>query len=258
MKLIFKLFMICAILVGLYSVGFLLHYRQIPYIGGTSFHDNFESGKLDGSLWDVDAGNGCEMRVVESPDGKRGKSLMINAEKGERCEILPHIRTNMLGKLGHEPLGVPVQYSFSIYIPKSQEFSERNEVLAQWHSAPDTFLGDLQARGPAVALRVLSNVFAITSGWDDQFISEGTGRRDRPLKVIPSELGKWVDWRFEVTWSYGDDGQLKVWKNSELILSHQGANTYNDLRNVYLKMGVYHPANQRQAYFDDIKIYVQK
>jgi polysaccharide lyase-like protein len=233
-------------------VGYIVRYGQIPYFGGSSFYDGFESGSLDLSLWQLDSGEGCEMQVVESPGGRDGMSLSIKAEKGERCEILPRIRTNILGQIGHESRGRPLAYSFKIFIPDGQLYTKRNEVLAQWHSDPDTLLGDPKARGPAVALRALDGLVVISSGWDEDFISK-SGRKDRSIWSDLSVLGKWIEWRFEITWSYSDDGRLKVWRDSELVLDHRGPNAYNDIRNVYLKIGVYHPGSDRHVYFDDFR-----
>jgi len=233
-------------------VGYTVRNGQIPNIGGASFYDDFELGRLDLSLWQLDAGEGCEMHVVKSPGVKDGMSLLIKAEKGERCEILPRIRTNIFGQMGHEPRGIPVAYSFKAFFPDGQRLTQQNEVLAQWHSSPDVLLGDARARGPAVALRQRDGLIYISSGWDNAFISEA-GRKDKTVWVAPLDLGKWVDWRFEVTWSHSDDGRLKVWKDSELVLDYQGPNSYNDIRNVYLKIGVYHPGSDRQAYFDDFR-----
>ena len=53
------------------------------------------------------------------------------------------------------------------------------------------------------------------------------------------ERGAWTDWVFHVKWSYGPDGVLEVWKNSQKIVTKSGPNTFNDARGPYMKMGIY-------------------
>jgi hypothetical protein len=243
-------------LVALLIVGYTFHRGHLPAITKAPFRDGFDGAVVDERLWEIDADRDCRLEVVASPGRREGTSLLVDAPAGARCEVLPILRRNLLGKLGHEPRDLSLSYAFSTYIPPGQTYSAAsNEVLAQWHGSPDFFLGDAPGRGPAVALRIEDGRTFLTSGWDDAFVS-GEGRRDRELWSADLAQGTWEDWRFDLVWSHGEEGRLSVWRNGERVLEHRGPNSYNDLRNVYLKIGVYHPAFDRRVYFDDFRFEV--
>jgi len=243
-------------LVAALIVGYTYYRGHLPAVAKAPFRDGFDGAVVDGGRWKIDADRGCRLEIVAAPGPRGGTSLRIDAPAGARCELLPILRRNLLDRLGHEPRDVSVSYAFSTYIPPGQTFSTAsNEVLAQWHGSPDFFLGDAPGRGPAVALRIEDGRTFLTSGWDDAFVS-GEGRRDRELWSGGLQQAAWEDWRFDVLWSHRDRGRLSVWRNGERVLDHRGPNSFNDLRNVYLKIGVYHPALDRQVYFDDFRFEV--
>ena len=53
--------------------------------------------------------------------------------------------------------------------------------------------------------------------------------------------GEWTDWVVHAVWSYHDDGLIEVWQNGTKIVSRAGPNAYNDLQDLYFKMGLYIP-----------------
>ena len=68
------------------------------------------------------------------------------------------------------------------------------------------------------------------------------------------ETGRWIDWTIRVVWSYKDDGITEIWRDSELMMQRSGPNTYNDLRGVYLKLGLYHPTDDQIIFLDSVSI----
>lgn len=242
--------LVCGIVIYTARVG------HLPAVGGSEFSDDFEAPEIDGKRWVLDADEGCDFSVMPNPAGD-GTALRIAAPEGARCELLPMLRKNFLGEPGHDPRGALLRYSFKTFVGEDQVLTDRNEILAQWHGHPDKVLGDASSRGPALALRMAAGSEFLTATSDSQFIS-APGRRDRPVWRGPLELGSWVRWDFEVIWRYQQDGVLRVWRQGEQILDQTGPNTFNDLRNVYLKVGVYHPGGDREVYFDDFRFQLQE
>ncbi len=69
-------------------------------------------------------------------------------------------------------------------------------------------------------------------------------------------------------WSFREDGFLQVWKDGRQIIEKRGANTYNDRRGMYFKIGIYKApwgdpdrallVDRRIVYHDDVWIGVAK
>jgi hypothetical protein len=64
-------------------------------------------------------------------------------------------------------------------------------------------------------------------------------------KAIPK--GQWVDWIYQIKWSPGDDGFVRVWMNGELVLDHRGPNAHDAVAGPYFKFGIYRGANDQET-----------
>lgn len=216
------------------------------------FHDDFAADTLDLERWQVDAKGDCTIDITAAPDGN--PAARFQADNGARCEIVPRVFSGFLGDLKREPFGTDRWYSFRVFLGEPWKRSGGNEVLAQWHSTRDKFVGDTRGRGPPLALRVIDDYFRISFGWDKNFRSTKKSLARYTLWYGPVITGRWVEWTVRARWSYEDDGIMQIWRDGELIVDRDGPNTYNDLRGVYLKIGSYHPREPRSILFDDVRI----
>jgi hypothetical protein len=51
--------------------------------------------------------------------------------------------------------------------------------------------------------------------------------------------GQWIDFIYQIKWSAGDDGLLRIWKDGQLIVDYRGPNCYEARNAPYFKFGVY-------------------
>lgn len=231
---------------------------NIQFASAEPFAEDFESETISDVLWQTDGGENCNISIVSSPTRNGHFAAQFKAAKKARCELVPHTIRGRFGSLKRKIFREPYQqdrwYIFSTYLDEPWERHKTNEVLAQWHASPDPIIASEEGRGPPLALRVIDNYFRISYGWDAKFRSTEKHIAKYTLWYAPLETGKWIDWVFQVRWSYEDDGLVRVWRNKELIVDYAGPNAYNDLRGVYLKLGIYHPRPERTVVFDDIFI----
>ena len=76
------------------------------------------------------------------------------------------------------------------------------------------------------------------------------------------DLGRWVDWLFEVRWSYEPEGngRVRVWRDGVQVVDHTGPNAFNDDLGPNSKIGIYKwiwptpSVDLRVAYYDDVSI----
>lgn len=245
---------ILAIAIILVGVGFL-----VKSLGPPVFTNGFENESIDKRVWQVDADSACRIETSAEQVREGAWALRVQAPEGLRCELVPRIYTAILGKFFREPFATERWYRFSIFVDDlgtstGDEKLGDNTLVAQWHSSPDYFPKKEAGRGPPLALRIFDGKWAITYGWDARLKSKNGRLANNWHWVGPVETGRWMDWTFRVVWSHGSDGVTDIWRDSELVMSRSGPNTYNDLRGVYLKLGLYHPASDQTIYLDRVSI----
>jgi hypothetical protein len=223
------------------------------------FADNFDSGVADPKFWQYDQKGECEIDVGSPGADQPVSAVRFRAGRGARCELVPRVFGprlfgGYLGDLRREPYNKDRWYTFRVFLEEPWKLSEKNEVIAQWHSTRDEFLGDTNGRGPPLALRIIDGYFRLSYGWDANLRSTRKHLARYTLWYGPLITGEWIDWRIRARWSYDEDGLLQIWQNGRLIVDHHGPNAYNDIRGVYLKIGSYHPAEPRTVFFDDVYI----
>jgi hypothetical protein len=62
---------------------------------------------------------------------------------------------------------------------------------------------------------------------------------------IPKD--QWVDFIYQIKWSAGDDGLLRIWKDGKLIVDYRGPNNYDSRNAPYFKFGVYRGGNDEET-----------
>lgn len=224
-----------------------------------SFFADFERDSLSQRAWQIDADERCRIGISSARSREGSQSLRIDAPKDDRCELVPRLFPAVLEKFYREPFGQDRWYSFSVFAEDLGDSArgaetDTNTVIAQWHSSPDPFIGGEPGRSPPLALRIRNGHWGITYGSDAKFRSTEKYIAGTWHLAGPVELGRWTDWRFHVRWSYKSDGLTEIWRDGELVMRRFGPNTFNDLRGVYLKVGLYHPVEDSIIYLDSLSI----
>lgn len=223
------------------------------------FFDDFNDNNVSRVFWQFDSKGECIIDTSSAPGDGGSPSVRFRAGPGSRCELVPRvfgprIFGGVIGDARREPFNEDRWYSFRTYLGEPWKKSSQNEVIAQWHSTRDEFLGDTNGRGPPLALRIIDGYFRFSYGWDASLRSTDKHLARYTLWYGPLVTGRWLDWRIRARWSYENDGILQIWMDGVLIVDHKGPNTYNDIRGVYLKIGSYHPGVPRTVMFDDVYI----
>ena len=227
--------------------------------GSRTFEDGFEGPDHLEVMWQIDAHDSCFMEKAADRPREGDLALRVHGPEGLRCEVVPRIYSGLRAKFRREPFGRKRWYRFSVFVEDLGEVRESkdlgdNTLVAQWHSSPDRLLRKEGGRGPPLALRIIDGKWGITYGWDKKFRSDARYLAKNWHWIGPVETGRWIDWTFGVLWSYEDDGITEVWRDSELVMERKGPNVFNDLRGVYMKLGLYHPTSDQTIILDRISI----
>lgn len=161
-----------------------------------------------------------------------GQELLFNGVRSEVTVDLPYEE--------HDT----VVYQWEVMIPNGfQHDAPENRWwnVVQWHDQPDLTLGetwaDLTARSPVISLHL-------------KFYEGGYYFAPRYMHVEPPmedlieiQPGEWIKLRFEIRWSQGNDGYLKIHVNDDQLphVHYTEPNMHNGYQH-YLKIGMYrHP-----------------
>lgn len=166
------------------------------------------------------------------------------------------------------PMGSVYRYAFSVYLPADWQADPIPVTIAQWHAVPDKILFE-GGRSPPLRLAVKDEEWAVVAHWDPAPVAPFLFQRERADKhaVVwrgPIERGRWIDWELTVHWSHGDDGRVRLRKDSVVVADRKGPVGYNDFLAPYFKLGLYVPdwaypevvakATRRTIYVDDISV----
>jgi Polysaccharide lyase len=140
-------------------------------------------------------------------------------------------------------------YGFSIYLPGPYPDDDKHDILAQWHGAYDTDLGEKIHYGPALSLVTKSGEWKINASSTPEPVTTKENKVGYTTYAGPIEVNKWTDWVFRVRWDYrtAGSGRLTVWKNGKQILDRAHPIGYNDHVGPYFKMGIYKPNWQTES-----------
>jgi hypothetical protein len=200
--------------------------------------DNFESDTLS-SVWSADKfiPGALEIQSECFRSGKKAAKLTLH--QGDQIE--QEIGTELERAELREPKGLMAfenknySYSFSIFLPSDFPIVTTRLVIAQWKQNCQS--GNCDPNNPIIALRYSSGEFQITLQ---------TGHDKKILYNLKDDIrNRWLDFRFNIKFSRGQDGQIKVWMNNEEIVDFKGPTAYTqsfgypDPGNFYFKIGLY-------------------
>ena len=168
--------------------------------------------------------------------------------------------------------GDTVYYGFSIYILSTWQRDSREDIVFQWKPLPDAC--ESSAHGgkyPSAFLTVQpSGKWRLRVNSDANRCSTPDSVRKVGYDLADVKPGSWHDFVFKFKWSYGSDGRIDGWHqtNKNLgwhsVLTATGPNTFNDpdSTKAYLKWGIYKPAwnagptdvDSRMIFHDNIAV----
>lgn len=196
------------------------------------FRSNFDDRGLAG--WKV-SGNS----PVDAGDRVRAGGGAMKTVLDRNKDRYPD-RTEVQGPSAE--IGKEYWYGFSILLPEDYIPDRIWEIVAQWHAAPDTRLGE-KWRNPVLALSTTNGRWGWVSRWDAKRNTFESGKREyggvREYDLGEYQRGVWTDWVVHVKWSYESDGFLQIWKDGKLVVDQNGPNAFNDASGPFFKMGMY-------------------
>lgn len=223
-------------------------------------------GAADLAAYDLRTSGNTDTRIVS----ENGNGVLDIALDRYADEVSYRSEVELIGKnkARFAEIGKTYTYSFDMRLGKEWVHDDHPEIVFQLHSSPDAGDG---TRGPLLALQLMPSLdrtttyYSIVQRADERAISEDTITSHVTTTVgnIDGDLGDWVNWRFEIHLSPGDDGRLVVWKDDTVVLQQERqANCFNDQKGPYAKWGVYkwdwrqEPtiATSRSVQFDNLRI----
>jgi hypothetical protein len=218
------------------------------------FGSSFESGAvIKGDGWIV-SGNKGDVTGEQKREGRYAYKSYLH-----RYNSVPSYRTELRALAPAPVMGKDTWYGFSIYLPAPYERDSLGETLVQWHSTLDPGEKNLN---PPLALQINDGKWVLFSRWNPYQPTVKSKTKQVSTWLGAQDTNKWTDWVFRVRWSYGNDGELQVWKNGTQVLNRKGPNAYNDKEMPYFKMGIYKSVwrdkvgdvKERTVYHDEVRI----
>ena len=148
-------------------------------------------------------------------------------------------------------MGRSYEYAFSLYLPRDFPIVETRLVIAQWKQLCEWTR--CRPGNPVVAIRYLGGVLYVTRRNDDGQVKLYQSRGEM--------RGRWLDFRFVIRFSQGEDGSIDGWMNGEPIVRYRGVTAYRAARGYpkhglfYFKMGLYRDLMKEPMtiYLDDFR-----
>jgi hypothetical protein len=229
---------------------------------GVCFRGDFETGGLDGWLWDRPRGD--SIQVVTHPIRKGRYAARVTLSPGdiaaskERAEL----------KVGDQDLervrggqGGEMWYGWSVLIPAdyADPPGDQFQILAQWHHRPSEGVRS-GARSSVSGPPPLTVHFTLYEG--RHLLSligrPSPGAPRRTLGAQPVRKGEWIDLIFHIRWSTGGDGFVEAWLNGQPFTKGKvyGPTLYKPVSN-YLRLGLYRGKGvptTNHVFIDEVRI----
>ncbi len=232
--------------------------------GNVLFYDGFENGRIPYEepdfVWKPVGSNSST--VVSSPARIGEEAIRFEVDYPDFRSELRLARPNSVRNFD---FGQEYWYGFSVYLPANYEVDYRGDTLNQFLSVQND--GEpYRAVNPAIAFRPKAE------NWNLLIRADSRLNWVKPdYETVESfnmgswqeDVGQWTDWVYQIKWSYGEDGIVRVWKNGELVVDYQGPNTFNGFdENVRWKIGIYKTSwksqatdvDRREIYYDEIRV----
>ncbi|MEM1003103.1 MAG: heparin lyase I family protein [Bacteroidota bacterium] len=225
-----------------------------------NFSDDFSSGLNE--EWRKELPKETSAVIVKDPLQNGNKVLKFTLNRNDK--VIHNGKRSEL-KLPYITPGSEYTYSFSLLLPKSYVADNDREIVSQWHSKPDSHLGESGPGQPPLSLATYKGNWMLYRAWDSKPVTlKKQPEGKETINLGRYETGTWTNWKFEIRWSHKNNGVIYVWQNDELVWSGEGPNTYNDQRGPNYKVGIYKPGwksnpqrsqvNTRTLFVDDVTV----
>jgi hypothetical protein len=199
-------------------------------------HDGFEGTALT-ELWNTRKLQPGAVQFQSTIVRTGTKALAITLRPGDQ---VPEERGSVLeraeleeAKRQESTVDTPTRYAFSLFLPSDFPIVPTRLVLAQWKQRCE--LEQCTPDNPTLAIRYERG---------ELFITHQTGAERRELyRTVKDVRNRWLDFRFEITFSRAARGIIRAWLGDEAIVDYGGVNAYpegggyND--RFYFKWGLY-------------------
>lgn len=185
---------------------------------------------------------------MHSGHSKVLQSRLQASEASARAEFIPLSKYLLEEKFSI--FHVPLVYEFEVKLDGRSLRDPADQSIAQWHGIPNRLLGAPDRHAPFL-LAIVKGRYTCISAASSRLAPklDKTGdalsglQRVRRIDLSDPacDTDRWVNWRFEVRWSFaGDCGWWRLYKNYNLIAEDFGPNCYNELRGApYFQFGIY-------------------
>jgi hypothetical protein len=172
--------------------------------------------------------------AVASPDGSPSGIWPISTPAGPGFEFIvtdqavapwnPKTKAILAKRTSTSPIGKAEKWTFNLYLPKQSLIQEfQAGVLWEWHTESSS--GHHLALDPNATFRI-----ARQSAYG-QIYSDTSGG--------PVPWDRWIPVAYEVKWSVGSDGYLRVSIDGKQYLNYSGATVFANDGDPYLQFGFY-------------------
>jgi hypothetical protein len=201
---------------------------------------DFEKGIVDSALMKV-SGNAPVITTEVKRSGKYAIKSVLN-----RATSATSYRTEFAVASQKLTQGGEYWYGFSIYLPNDFAADPIWEIVAQWHSRPDS---DAEATlNPPMSLHTENGIWRVNTIWDtNKTTVRETYTGQVSYKLGPYQKGKWTDWVFHVKWTPTSSGVLQVWQDGKKVVDKSGPIGFNDAYAPYFKFGMYKGWKDRKS-----------
>ncbi|MCB9091001.1 MAG: heparin lyase I family protein [Halobacteriovoraceae bacterium] len=195
--------------------------------------------------------------VLDSSVVRSGKkSVRFEVRKGDYRFSKRGKKSSRAELATEKPISIGQEYwfSFSLFIPANFPIEDNRLVLGQWWSEPDE--GENFDRSPPMAFRYRNGMFYISLRASAEKIMKENGKEIILFETKKYPTGKWVDFIFNIKWSYRGDGFVDAWMNENKIIKYSGPTGYNDDKGPSFQFGIYRDETEKTyvVYFDDIRV----
>ena len=183
----------------------------------------------------------CQSNAIHITENNYLKFCLSKKAREKRCEI----SVNTFSKA---PWLNRINYSFRLSGDALKE--KHHYALMQIHSFPDTKLGE-KWRCPPLTMDMTGDHLSIHNRSDKERLSKtyryncnepGSSITSRAIyNQAEVQTNKWYDFSLSSRFSYKDDGLIKLKFDDQPLQEFSGANSYNDNRVPFLKLGIYKP-----------------
>jgi hypothetical protein len=215
---------------------------SLAWAASTIFTGNFDSGSLPSGMSTSVEGDTSKMTLSFPSSPTRAGTHSAKFTLNVPNQTFPILR-NEIQRLDLGAIGGEYIYTFSHFVPSDWPTTALPvEVTQFWEKGDSGEAG----QPPPLEFTIADGIMRITSRSDSRPIFSGVPNVQTVVYSQSVGRNKWVDWRVEVRWSWGDTskpaGYLRIHKNYVKVVDRTGPNCYNNTPTaapIRIKAGIY-------------------